>query len=262
MIGVGALGLLREPPFGSFELPRLCAALTRFHANPRGDFAAPPRLFLGPPTERPGRRKFRGEPPELRRGRLEVSRAPPDECLATLYPSLGRFATSWSLPPYVSRGALRTPGRRCGLRATLWHRARPLSLRLEPPGLFAVPLSPLVEPPEAFAAPPCPPLEPLPFATTAALPARRAALRRRGASHAIPSSAPREPRAARRVSRAAPPVPCAAPSIPRDALASRSASRRPPGSLLRRPGGSPRARSAARLESSGACFTPGDIGSP
>jgi hypothetical protein len=84
MLEAGALGLLGEPPFVSFEPLCLCAALTRLHANPRVEFAAPPGLFLGPPAERRGRRKLRQEPPEFRRGRLDAFRAPPDDCLGTL----------------------------------------------------------------------------------------------------------------------------------------------------------------------------------
>src|ERR1019366_9237582 len=100
--------------------------------------------------------------------------------------SLGRFAPSWSLPPYATRAAFRTPGSRHGIRATLRHRARPLPLRLEPTGLLAAPLSATVEPPQPFVAPPRQLLEPRPSTTTAALPACRAALRTFDASRPLP----------------------------------------------------------------------------
>jgi hypothetical protein len=205
-----------------------------------------PDCSSGLPRNDEGLASFDGSLPSFDEGGSPRAACRPASASRRSTPSLGRFALSWSLPRYASRGAFRTPGRRYGLRATLCHRARPLSLRLEPPELFAAPLSPLVEPPEAFVAPPRPLLEPPPFTTRAALPACRAALRRFEASHSIPSSAPREPRAARRVSPASLPVPCASPGIRGDALATHRASRRPPGSLARRPGGSPRARSASR----------------
>ena len=204
-----------------------------------------PDCSSGLPRNDEGLASFDGSLPSFDEGGSPRADCRPTSASRRSTPSLGRFATSWSLPRYASRGAFRTPGRRYGLRATLCHRARPLSLRLEPPELFAAPLSPLVEPPEAFVEPPRPLLEPRPFTTRAALPACRAALRRFEASQPIPSSAPREPRAARRVSRAALPVPRASPGLRGDALAPHWASRRAPGSLARRPGGSPPARSAS-----------------
>jgi hypothetical protein len=224
-----------------------CASARRSRDCTRIRAATSPRLpdsSSGLPRNAEGVASFDGSLPSFDEGGSPRADCRPTSASGCSTPSRGRSAPSSSLPPCDSRGAFRTPGRRSASVGTLCHRARPLSLRLGPPGLFAAPLCPIVEPPEAFVAPPRPLLERLPFPTTAALPACRAA--------------PREPRAARRVSRAAPPVPRASPGIRGDALAPHWASRRPPGALARTPGGSRCARSASRRPSRGACFTPGE----
>jgi hypothetical protein len=105
-----------------------------------------------------------------------------------------------------------------------------------------------VEPPEVFVGRPS-------LRGRAAVPARRAAVPRLGEPPSIPSASRSEAKAAPRVRRDSPPVPCASLGVPREALALRCASRRPPSSVARRPGGSPRARSAARDPSRDAAFT-------
>jgi len=77
----------------------------------------------------------------------------------------------------------------------------------------------LVAPPSAQRAPPRPFLERLHFKTTAAVPARRAALRMEGAQRSTPSAARRAPRAAPPASFASLPTSRASPGAHADALA-------------------------------------------
>jgi hypothetical protein len=251
----GSLRSRGAPAGASPSLARPCAAIARFHANPRRGFAAPPRLCPAP-------RRIRRTPRKFRRPPLRVWVAPHSPCLSRPHgrPSTrlrprraaARFRaadartrdeTPYGLrePPgnsddassrtYSSRASLQTDQR---VRFADFAGTRAASTRRRAPG---------------------PRARPRPSTTTASLPANQASLRSFDRPLSIPSRTPREPSASPRAYREAPPVSRASPASPRDALAPHRTLRRPPGSLARTPGGSPRARSPSPRRSRGAYFT-------